>query len=231
MARYNHCYRVPHVMIGARIGARLAELGMSQSELARRVGVSEGTIAQLVSGRSRSSSHLHKIAQELQTTPAYLAGETDDASAGFVPTPSPEVVAESLGLIPVRELDLSFGMGSTYLDVPVTEEVRHFSRDWLRQYTRSDPNDLVFARGAGDSMTPTLLDSDLLLIDCAQKLLNMSDKIWAIAYAEFGMIKRLRPVPGGGVEILSDNPSVPTATAYDGEMQVLGRVVAVVRKI
>ncbi len=206
-------------------------MGLSQSQLAKLVGLSQATIGKLESGISSGSSHLYKIARALETTSEYLTGEIDDPTEGYVPAPSSQAVAESLGLIPVRELDLSFGMGSTYLDVPVTEEVRHFSRDWLRQYTRSDPNDLVFARGAGDSMMPTLLDSDLVLIDCAQKTLNMSDKIWAIAYAEFGMIKRLRPVPGGGVEILSDNPSVPTATAYDGEMQVLGRVVAVVRKI
>ncbi len=65
-------------MIGERISARLTALGMSQSELARRVGVTQGSVAQLISGRSKSSAHLHKIARELKTTPAFLSGETDD---------------------------------------------------------------------------------------------------------------------------------------------------------
>lgn len=51
---------------------------MSQSELARRVGVRQSTIHSLLVGDSRGSKHLHKIARELGTTPAYLSGEVDD---------------------------------------------------------------------------------------------------------------------------------------------------------
>lgn len=144
---------------------------------------------------------------------------------------SVQKISADLGLVPVREIDLSLGMGATYLDVPVTETVRLFPIEWLRLYTKADPEHLLFAQGVGDSMEPTLRDSDLMLIDCSQKHLNMSDKVWAIAYADCGAVKRLRPVPGGGVEILSDNLNVPTATAYDGELHILGRVVATVRKM
>lgn len=56
----------------------MAELRISQSELARRIGVSQQTIARLVSGNTYGSKHLHRIARELLTTPAYLVGETDD---------------------------------------------------------------------------------------------------------------------------------------------------------
>ncbi|AIT79130.1 hypothetical protein JI59_04575 [Novosphingobium pentaromativorans US6-1] len=140
-------------------------------------------------------------------------------------------MASELGLVPVREIDLSLGMGSTYLDVPVTETIRHFPIEWLRLYTRAAPEQLFFAQGAGDSMEPTLRDSDLLLIDCSQQNLNISDKIWAITYAGLGAIKRLRALPNGGVEMMADNPHVSNATAYDDEMHILGRVVATVRKM
>nr|WP_255355393.1 helix-turn-helix transcriptional regulator [Novosphingobium sp. FSW06-99] len=69
-------------MIGERIKARMAELGISQGYLAREVGVKQPTISALISGKSRSSTHLHLIARALQTTPAYLTGETDDPSIG-----------------------------------------------------------------------------------------------------------------------------------------------------
>nr|DAI68377.1 MAG TPA: Repressor protein CI [Caudoviricetes sp.] len=219
------------MMKGERIAARLRDLKLTQSELARQIGVTQGTIAQLISGRSQSSSKLHLIAKVLKTTPEYLTGETDDPDEGYVALPSTEDVAADLGLVPVREIDLTLGMGATYLEVPVTETIRLFPIDWLRLYTRSDPEHLLFAQGIGDSMEPTLRDSDLLLIDCSQRHLNMSDKVWAIAYADCGAVKRLRPVPGGGVQILSDNASVPDATAYDGELHILGRVVATVRKM
>jgi phage repressor protein C with HTH and peptisase S24 domain len=160
-----------------------------------------------------------------------LSGETDDPSENYIPVPSTEVVAEEMGLVQVRELDLTLGMGATYLDVPVTETVRLFPRDWLRLYTRSDPEHLVFVNGVGDSMEPTLRDSDLLLIDTAQKTLNISEKIWALTYADCGAVKRLRPVPGGGIAMMSDNPNVSDQIAYDGELHLLGRVVAVIRKM
>ncbi|WP_428835734.1 helix-turn-helix domain-containing protein [Sphingomonas rustica] len=66
---------------GDRVRQRLKELGINQSELARRVGITQGTVAALISGRSRSSAHLHKIARELETTPAWLAGETSDPTS------------------------------------------------------------------------------------------------------------------------------------------------------
>lgn len=133
--------------------------------------------------------------------------------------------------VPIREIDLSYGMGATYLDVPITEEIHNFPRAWVRRYTRSSPDDLFFAQGIGDSMQPTLYDSDLLLIDTAQRQLNMSDRIWVIAYAECGSIRRLRPVPDGGVAVIADNPAIPPVTAYDGELEIIGRVVAVQRRL
>jgi transcriptional regulator with XRE-family HTH domain len=56
-------------------------LGISQSELARRAGLSQPTIHNLIHRSKRGSAHLHRIARELGTTPAYLTGETDDPTS------------------------------------------------------------------------------------------------------------------------------------------------------
>jgi transcriptional regulator with XRE-family HTH domain len=98
-------------MLSARLRERIAATGVSQSELARRVGITQGTIAGLISGRSRSSSHLHKIARELQTTPAYLTGETDDADANAPPpppAPTVQFVTMQVALPPERALAQMF---------------------------------------------------------------------------------------------------------------------------
>lgn len=63
---------------------------MTQTQLAKASGVTQGTIASLISGRSRGSKHLHLIARALRTTPEYLLGETDDAD-GEAPAPPPPV--------------------------------------------------------------------------------------------------------------------------------------------
>lgn len=140
-------------------------------------------------------------------------------------------IADELGLVPLREIDLAYGMGATFLDVPITDNIQHFPAQWLRQYSNAPADKLFFARGAGDSMFPTLLDSDTLLIDTSVQTLTMSDQVWALAYCGLGMIKRLRPSKDGGLRLLSDNPNVPEEVAYDGEAHLIGRVAGVMRKM
>ena len=65
----------------------MKQVGLSQSELARRVGVSQQNIGHLLSGNAQGSKRLHLIARELQTTPAYLSGEIDDPAEGAPPPP------------------------------------------------------------------------------------------------------------------------------------------------
>jgi phage repressor protein C with HTH and peptisase S24 domain len=226
--------------LGTKIEVLLQEKGWSQAELARRVGVSTQSIWKLVSGGATGSRHLHKIARALETTPEYLTGETSARSPDHVSRQLAggasklvdfEEMAAERGLLPIRHLDLAFGMGATYLDNPVEEEMRYFPEAFIRAFTAAPPALIYFAEGAGDSMMPTIHSNDVVIIDTSAKRITMGDQIWACNYAGLGMIKRLRPMPDGGVKILSDNPSVPAETAYDGELSLVGRVVGVARKI
>jgi phage repressor protein C with HTH and peptisase S24 domain len=80
-------------------------------------------------------------------------------------------------------------------------------------------------------MMPTILDSDVVLIDTSQKTPRLWDQLWAVDMGGMGMIKRLRPTKDGtGMVLVSSNPDVPDETAYDGEMNIVGRVVAIMRK-
>jgi phage repressor protein C with HTH and peptisase S24 domain len=216
-----------------RIQERIDALGLSQNELAKRVGVSTQTIWKLATGHSRSSAFLHKIARELATTPEYLEGETDD------PSPSGAVRAtmvanEDDDSVEIDSIDLSFGLGGTFVDVePGALEIvkAKFSRDWLRKFTHSPPELLFTTSGVGDSMTPTINDQDLVIVDRSERLEgSMGEKIWAIVFGGVGMIKRLRPMPDGSVKIMSDNQLVREELATDSDLYVVGRVVASVRR-
>jgi transcriptional regulator with XRE-family HTH domain len=79
--------------LGERIEERLKALGLSQAELARRADVPQTTMNSLIRGNARTTPHLIRIARELQTTPAFLMGETDDPRAEF---PAPVFTAEEL---------------------------------------------------------------------------------------------------------------------------------------
>lgn len=140
--------------------------------------------------------------------------------------------ARQLGLMLVPELELGYSMGggSIFSDYRRTGFVP-FQREWLRGMIRGSLQDLFVARGEGDSMTPTLLDGDIVLIDTAQKNVSQQDRIWALSYGDLGMIKRIRRMPGGQYRIMSDNPAVSDFDAVDGEMHVVGRVVWIGRRM
>lgn len=73
--------------LGQRIEERRSALGISQAELARRVGIRQSTLNSLVNGDSRSSRSIVDLARELHTTPEYLLGKSDDP-AGSAPSPA-----------------------------------------------------------------------------------------------------------------------------------------------
>lgn len=158
-------------------------------------------------------------------------GEDEANSVSLMP-PATDRVMEELGLtiVPQLELGYSMGGGSVFADYTQTGVVP-FQREWLRGIMRGSVADLFVARGDGDSMQPTMLDGDIVLIDTAQKEIRQQDRIWAVSYGELGMIKRVRRIPGGTYQLLSDNASVPPINAADDEMYVVGRVIWIGRRI
>ena len=232
MASYSLCDRLSAMTVGERIEQRLTRLGLSQAELARRVGVSQPTINALVRGDNSGSKHLHRIASELETSPAWLAGETDD-DAPHAPAPSAiAALADKLDLETVPELELGYSMGGGSVFAAYEQRgIVPFARAMLRPIMRGTFADLFVARGEGDSMQPTLLDGDLVLIDTAQRDIRQQDRIWAVSYGDLGMIKRVRRLPSGMYRLMSDNELVPPIECCDDEMHVVGRVIWIGRRI
>ena len=212
---------------GQRIKDLLEERGMSQAELARRVGIKQPSINHLIHKGAGGSAHLHKIARVLGTSPEYLSGETDDPTGTL---PAEEATDNRVIEIPV--IDLAYGMGGTYLD-DVDPEARSepFPLSFIRRYTKAKAEDLFVADGLGDSMAPTIGSNDQMIIDRSIDSLRIADQIWAFSFGGVGMVKRLRPRPDGSIAILSDNPTVPEDRAVDEELFLIGRVVAVIRKL
>lgn len=229
----NSCaYMLASMGMGDRITERLTALGISQAELARRVKIAQPTINALIKGNATGSKHLHKIAAELETSPAWLAGETDDVAPVGPRTSAVDRLADELDLAFLPELDIGYSMGGgTVTEGFEQKGVVPFSRTWLRSMMTGTVGDLFVARGDGDSMEPTLKDGDIVLIDTAQKAIRHQDRIWAVAYGELGMIKRVRRTPAGTYLLLSDNATVPPVECHDGEMEVIGRVCWIGRRI
>lgn len=216
--------------LGERIQERVVAQGISQAELARRIGLSQSTVNMLINGNSRSSAHLHKIARVLGTSVNYLTGETDDPADNAPPAPTREQMAQLLDLVPIASIDLAYGMGATFATDPVNVDVMYFPTQWLEALTSTPPASLTWARGRGDSMAPTINDHDVVLIDRSDRNVRDQDAIWAFTLGEVAMLKRLR-VRGDKVTILSDNERVPPDYAHPDEINIVGKVSHIVRRI
>jgi len=237
-------------VIGERLGELIRDRRTSQSAVADAIGVTQPTIGRLIDGTTRETGKLLELAGHLKTTPEYLVGwsdqrdlpeneEADEADRAFVRAAA---LAErrqgfrgaepddQAGMVMVKEVDLVLGFGGSYLDVPIEERMIPFPEDWLQQFSRSPVENLVFMRGRGESMKPTLLDGDICLIDLSRRRLDEQDELWALAYGDIGMIKRLRKLADGTVRVMSDNSVVPEERATDGELFIIGRCCGVFRK-
>ncbi len=223
---------------------RLIELrearGWSQSELGRQSGVGQSTINRLEQGETRAPRNVFDIAEALGTSPDYLLGRTDDP--GFVDGQRPPPSGSAQGAteqnsdeVEIDSHDLRYGMGGTFVDIePGAIEIAKakFSRAWLRKFTHSAPEMLFTTSGIGDSMRPTIEDGDIVIVDRSQRLQDsLGERIWAVVFGGVGMIKRLRPMPDGTVKIMSDNQSVRDDIATDGDLHIVGRVVAKVSRL
>lgn len=221
--------------VAERIQERINATGISQADIAREIGVSPQAVSKMVRGNTHQPQRLYQLARALKTTPEYLLAETDDPSPKnsdvFVhDADHSSDLAESTVLIPQLDIGYSMGGGTVFEEYAQTAMIP-FPREWLRPLIGGTFGDLFVARGEGDSMMPTILDSDVVIIDTAQKTIMKQDRLWCLNYGDLGMIKRVRMQPDGGALIISDNPAVENFTAYDGEVQAIGRVIWIGRRV
>lgn len=196
---------------------------MTQSELARRAGVTQGAINQIVTGKTAKSKYAPEIARALGVSVDWLMGnDVPSGIRGSVP---------DVDFVQLTEVDVGYGMGGgTFIEEYGEQTPRVFDPTWLREITKTPPEMLFIARGIGDSMMPTLLDNDTLIVDRGQRTITQQDRIWALTYGELGMIKRVRRLPSGQFQLMSDNPSISSIEALADEINVVGRIVWIGRK-
>jgi phage repressor protein C with HTH and peptisase S24 domain len=201
--------------------ALVDDAAKSRAEIARVLGVAPSRITELYKGeRDLSFEEGRKLMERYEL----------EGLAPRVPTTLDDPRLDGLTFVPEFDLGYSMGGGSVLGDA-VPRGVVPFQKDWLRSVAGGAFAELFVARGDGDSMEPTLKDGDVVLIDTSQKDIRQQDRIWAVAWGDLGMIKRVRRMPGGTYNLMSDNAAVTPVHAADGEMFVIGRVVWIGRRI
>lgn len=222
-------------------------LGMSQQELAARasaIGIAQDGGREIKwQSIQQLEALVHKkvpvwfafVKRALDEAEGEAATEKRSAqwrsrqSAGLAPD-LPETVPDDIEMIP--EVDIRYGMGpgTAIGDFPEIGSVP-FNRNYRRTLTNAPISALFVAKGDGDSMTPTIINDDQVLVDSSQNRVSQSDRIWALSIGDAGMIKRVQVLPGGIYRLSSDNPLVPALDVRKEDLTVVGRVVWISRRV
>lgn len=110
---------------------------------------------------------------------------------------------ETVGII---RLDLSVAMGpGRSIETFVESDVVSFDLSMLNRITRTPSDRLRFITGVGTSHEPKFQSGDQFLIDLNERSLTRIDGYYWITFEGAYALKRLRPVSGGHVSIISEN--------------------------
>lgn len=214
--------------------AALDEVGKDAAWLAVESGVPLSTIYDTLRRGIGKPGHAVSIAEALGVSVDWLLtgrAPASESSADRGVTRDAALV-ERFGLKMIPEVDIAYSMGGGAFADDYTEVTMvPFRRDWLDRIGRGRPADFFLASGVGDSMMPTILDGDDILVNRAERAIRHQDRIWAVGYGELGMVKRVRRLPNGMFQLNSDNPAVTPIEATEDELHVVGRVAWIGRRV
>lgn len=228
--------------MSARVRSRAEELNIKKMALADLAGINRKSMTNYwPGGRPYPIENVPALAAALDTDVEWLLTGVSSRAApepflradwSTVPLRNQldQPPCENSGLIEVEEVDLAYGMGASFAENLSPTRTHLLPRKFLATITNSPLDQLTIARGVGDSMTPTLQDGDMVLIDRSQRDVREQDGIWAFHVGDLAMIKRLR-VRARCVYLLSDNERVPQDEALQEEINIVGRVIFIGRKI
>lgn len=211
----------------------------TQQDLATRAGVTQGSIAHLESGRTKTSRSLTKIAAALGVTTEWLAdGKGDpyaapplgnDAQTQFPGSMAVRSSADESPLhVPVRKVsDFRLSAGVTGFQVELDH--RHggmweLPTRWLDR-KGLNPTHLLAIEVKGESMEPNLYEGDLIVINTADTRL-VNGEVYAVNYEGEAVVKRMIR-EGGQWYLCSDNPAPKFGrrVCRGSDCIVIGRVV------
>lgn len=196
---------------------------MGQSELAKKIGVTNVTLSKWEQGHTAPTADIiEKIAKVLDCPPGWLfAGKTNREkyiSENF----------EDYVIVPQVAGEISAGYGLAPDNV--IEMRIAFRKEWIQR--KGDPKDMALIRVRGDSMDPTLLSGDLVLVDRSRISVDPQGGIYAIAIDGQIMLKRIQLLwPAQKVKIISDNPRYETIEVESTQVKINGKVVWFGREI
>jgi phage repressor protein C with HTH and peptisase S24 domain len=207
-------YAVPDgskMTFGERFQFALRLLSPKKRESA--LGKADKTLRSYDSESDVSLDIIMALAKEAKLPAAWLIFGQDESSG----EPSDDV--------PVRKLGFKAGAGSGSLILDEDADHVRFPRTIL-EHIGVAPQNARLLEATGDSMSPTINDGDMMLVDVSNSAAQIIEgRIFLFALGDEAYVKRLRR-SGGRMMMVSDNREMFPEEAVPGEppIQIYGRV-------
>lgn len=132
----------------------------------------------------------------------------------------------TLLIVPRLDVQASAGPGATP-GLEATLGHYGFDRAWLKRISGGKPENLSIVKVMGDSMSPTLVDGDDILVDRLDGGTRVREGMYVLERDDALLVKRVGLGPAAGrLHITSDNPAYPSWPDCDArEVRMVGRVV------
>ncbi len=212
------------VSLSGRI-QRLVELYPTQKVAAETVGVATKTLQNWMAGHTIPAFDLlARLAGEKHVSLAWLAtgrGAMQNEVVGSLPAALQDFV-----FVPRYELRAGAGRGQLIENESVKGFLA-FREDWVRSRLRRNPANLVVVEAFGDSMSPTIADGDILLVDVSEERVR-GPAIYFVRAGSEALVKRIELKMDGSLLLKSDNPTYEPwaiSSTEAADFKVLGKVV------
>ena len=203
-----------------KVKQRRIELGLSQEELAQRMGYSSrSSINKIENGRAVSQRIIVNLAKALQVTVPYLMGWEETKSdpsykAGYQDGIKERMQNLNIEPVPVFSA-ISCGTGSWIGENP--EDFVGIPDEMLSQSSNYFAN-----RASGDSMEPKIHNGDYVIFERTPTL--SSGSVGSFALNGEYYCKRFKQLPDGSMWLFSENPQYdPILIRPEDDFRVLGK--------
>ena len=199
------------------------ERGQDYASLSRLIGRNSAYIQQFIrrgTPRRLPEQERRVLARHFNIAEHLLGAETNPAGTA--------------GLVPVKLLELAVSAGPGAIagsEQPVAQI--GFDPVWLHRLTAAGADELNLVQVEGDSMAPTLLPGDDILVDRSDGEARVRDGIYVLRMEDSLLVKRLTLHPvTRRVTVQSDNPAYADwPDCSPDEIHSIGRVIWAGRRI
>lgn len=203
----------------------------SADRLARTMGVSPSAFRKWLKGEAEPSrERLVALAGAAGVSVAWLAqgeGPAPHFRDSRAATANWELDPSQFVFLPKRPEAAAAGAETPAPPDEQASTFIAFGHDWIRRSFGIEPANLMLETAVGESMSPTIGDGDVLLVDSTDRRFREFG-IYVLQYAGQRLVKRVQRKLDGSLVLISDNAVYEPERidpGHSGDVKALGRVI------